>query len=59
LYCVYWVSWVMPRRLVDLFSLVGEGYMAVLRVQHCRRWCHLALFGVFEGKEIIEVLKTA
>jgi hypothetical protein len=45
----------MSTLVVDLFFFLGGGG----KVQQCGRWCHHVFCGVFRGKEMIEVLRTA
>jgi hypothetical protein len=40
------------------FSLVGKGHAVVFKMQQCRRWFRSTFCGIFEEKEMTEVLKT-
>ena len=51
------LAWVMPRRVIDLF-VCWKGQFCRLRNAECGRWFYLASCGVFQGREMVGVLKT-
>jgi hypothetical protein len=51
------LSWVMPRRVADLYACWWTGGSSQSAV--CGRWCLLVFYGVSGGNTMIDVSRTA